>query len=292
MATITLTNGNDTRKVIEPQTVRIDGRGGFDTIDWGTLPFFNFEITRNAQGEVLVDTISGASGGGLHATLINVERLTFESGRVTIDLATYFAESTKVGTAGNDSFDAGTGFVTIDGAAGTDTVKFAQTRINFLLSKTGEEWKVEATDGRATTQLKSVERLQFVDTKLALDLNGAAGIVAKTLGAVFGPASVANKEYAGIGLQLVDAGTSYEALMKLALDARLGVGASNTAVVDLLYTNVVGQPPPAADLASFVALLNNGTYTPATLGILAADHPLNIQHIDLVGLQLNGLGFL
>ncbi len=46
---------------------------------------------------------------------------------------------------------------------------------------------------------------------------------------------MANEGYRGIGLYFIDGGMSYESLMQLAIDARLGAGASPQAVVDLLY---------------------------------------------------------
>lgn len=197
----------------------------------------------------------------------------------------------KTGTTGNDVFQIGSGQFAVDGLAGIDQVVLSPVRSVFALAKTTSGFTLASTDGKTGVTLASVERLQFADSKLALDLTGNAGTVAKTLGAVFGKASVTNAEYAGIGLQLLDSGTTYEALMKLALDVRLGVGASNGAVVDLLYTNVVGVAPAADVKASFVALLDNKTYTPATLGMLAADTDLNLANIDLVGLSLQGLPY-
>jgi hypothetical protein len=74
-----------------------------------------------------------------------------------------------------------------------------------------------------------------------LDLSGNAGNVARILGAVFGKAAVANETYAGIGLYYMDGGMSYEGLMQLAINARLGGGASHRAIVGPLQTNVVGS---------------------------------------------------
>lgn len=198
----------------------------------------------------------------------------------------------KTGTAGNDVFQLGSGQFAVDGLAGVDQVVLGSQRSTFALTKAGSGFMLTTSDGKTGVALTSVERLQFADAKLALDLAGNAGIVAKTLGAVFGKDSVSNAEYAGIGLQLLDTGTSYEALMKLALDVRLGAGASNGAVVDLLYTNVVGVAPTADAKAGFVALLDNKTYTPATLGMLAADTDLNLANIDFTGLSQQGLPYI
>jgi hypothetical protein len=148
-----------------------------------------------------------------------------------------------------------------------------------------------AGNGAAPLTLEQVERLQFTDHSLALDLDGHAGQVAKILGAVFGADAVHNTIYAGIGLQYSDGGMGYADLMQLALDARLGAGASHADVVTLLYTNVVGVAPSAPDLAGYVALLDDHSYTPGTLGVMAADTALNTTQIDLVGLAASGLVF-
>jgi len=176
----------------------------------------------------------------------------------------------------------------IDGGQGIDTAVYSGNRSAFSLSKTAAGFSVSGS-GLADT-LVNIERLQFADRKLAIDTAGL--VTAKILGAVFGKASVANKEYAGIGLQLLDGGMDYATLVQAAINAKLGAGASNTAVVNLLYTNVVGSAPGAADLAFYVDLLNNGTYTAASLGVLAADTALNTVNINLVGLANSGLEYL
>jgi hypothetical protein len=146
--------------------------------------------------------------------------------------------------------------------------------------------------GTGTDTLHSIERVQFQDKSFAFDVSGAAGEVAKILGAVFGKAAVANQAYAGIGLYYKDTlSFSYAALMQLAIDARLGAGASHAAVVDLLYTNVVGQAPSSADRDYFVGLLDNHAYTVASLGVLAADTGLNADNIHLTGLVQSGLAY-
>ena len=150
-------------------------------------------------------------------------------------------------------------------------------------------------DGKDTPvhdQLVHVERLRFADESLALDLNANAGLVAKTLGAVFGKSAITNKDYAGIGLHFVDdLHYNYADLMQLAINARLGANPSSNQVVDLLYTNVVGQAPDANTRKAFADLLDNHTFTVASLGVLAADTDLNKTNINLVGLTQTGLEY-
>ena len=204
------------------------------------------------------------------------------------------------GTLGNDQFSVPAGALVADGLAGIDTLVFAQTRAAYTVQATLTGFNVVASNGSSNTQTTHVERLQFADPApsanghWALDFagDGHAGTVAKILGAVFGPDSIHNAGYFGIGLKLMDDGMAYEPLMQLALDAAIGAGASNGAVVTLLYTNVVGVAPQPADLAYFVGLLDSHAFTPATLGILAADHSLNLGHIDLVGLAQTGIAYI
>ena len=107
-----------------------------------------------------------------------------------------------------------------------------------------------------TDTLTNVERLKLSDFSITLDISGHAGSTARILGAVFGSAAVAKREYAGIGLQLLDAGMSYPDLIQLALNAKLG--ADNATVVNLLYNHVVGSPAPAGELAFNQGPLDSG----------------------------------
>jgi len=291
MATTFGTAGNDSWTVIKAGTFTLDGLGGTDTLYLGTSLRSDYQISKASDGSVHIDSVSGASAA-LHATLHNMETLVFNNKRDVLDLATYFGSTTPAytGTAGNDVFNAPSTTITYDGLAGIDTVNFSKARAAYVLTPTATGFTV--SDGVAADQLRHVERLGFADgSKLALDLDGHAGLTAKILGAVFSPSAVANQNYVGIGLNLLDSGMSYDGLMQLALDTALGPNASHRAVVELLYTNVVGVAPSASEAATYVNLLDNGSYTPAALGVMAADLGLNGDHIGLVGLAATGLAF-
>ena len=183
----------------------------------------------------------------------------------------------------------------LEGNGGIDTAVYQGIRTGYTLNLGGVTQTVTANTGatlEGTDTLLSIERLKFSDFSVAIDVAANAGTTAKILGAVFGKAAVANKDYAGIGLQLLDSGMSYLELMKLALSARLSSNASNSAVVELLYTNVVGIAPPATELALYQGLLDNGSHTQASLGVLAADTALNTNNIKLVGLSMTGLEYM
>ena len=139
--------------------------------------------------------------------------------------------------------------------------------------------------------MTNIERLYFSDKSVALDISGNAGTTAKILGAVFGAAYVSNNQYVGIGLSYLDGGMSYQNLMQLALNARLGAGFSHVAEVNLLYQNLVGVLPPAAALSYWVGTLTAGQFLQASLGVMAAEDNSNTANINLVGLAQTGIEY-
>ena len=196
------------------------------------------------------------------------------------------------GTASNDHFLNTDASETIDGSFGVDTFLVRKNYAANEILKSSNIIQFEYADSsQASDTLTNVERLQFNDLSIAYDVSGHAGSTAKLLGATFGKASIANKNLVGIGLHMLDGGTSYSDLMGTVINAVLGSTASNAAVVELLYTNVIGSAPSANDLAVFTDLLDKGIYTKASFGVLAADTELNIVNVGLVGLASTGLEY-
>ena len=200
------------------------------------------------------------------------------------------------GSGGND---------TIDGGVGIDIAKFSAplgsiSSANYSIQKLNDTaWLVSykgpviaifpppITDG--TDQLTNIERLQFTDKNVALDLNGNAGTTAKILGAVFGTESLSNKQYVGIGLSLLDTGMPTNTLSSLAVDA--ANLKTNDQIVSTLWKNVFGTPATSADKAPYVKLLDNGM-SAGTLAWLAADTSFNTTNINLVGLAQTGIEYI
>lgn len=241
--------------------------------DPGNLRWFYGEY-ENAAGSAAADQITGNS-------LDNV--IEGKDGNDTLS-----------GGGGNDSLDGGGGNDILNGQDGIDTAVYAGSRSAFTITRnTDRSFTIsDNTHTEGTDTLNGIERISFSDEHLALDIDGNAGITAKILGAVFGKDALANKEYAGIGLKLLDSGMSYSDLMELAINAKLGAHADDTAIVNLLYTNVFGAAPAASDLNYYVGLLQNGSYNETSLGILAADSTANTDHINLTGLATSGLEFV
>jgi hypothetical protein len=178
----------------------------------------------------------------------------------------------------------------IVGGDGLDIFHPNGRRADFTVSsKNGQVFLREKSGLSGIDSFDGVERINFNEISLALDLNGNAGTTAKILGAVFGKESVSNKNYVGIGLHFLDAGWTYDNLAGLALDA---AGAkTNDQIVSLLWANVIGTKPTAADKQPFIALLENGMSAGA-LAHLAADTSFNTTNINLVGLAQTGIEYI
>jgi Ca2+-binding RTX toxin-like protein len=219
------------------------------------------------------DTLTGSSGANVLNGLEGNDTLSSAEGRDSLE-----------GSLGNDALDGGTGI---------DTAIFAGLRANYTVAQSGTNWTVTDTNtangDEGTDTHSNVERLFFSDKLLAIDLDGNAGTVVKILGAVFGKTSVANKQYVGIGLNLVDDGMSYEALAGLALGAASAT--TNEQVVNLLWANLMGAAPTASEAAPYIKMLSDGML-PGTLAKLAAETSFNAVNIDLVGLAHTGVEYI
>jgi subtilisin-like proprotein convertase family protein len=243
-----------------------------------------------------IDTINAAAVTGAVMVNLNVGATsTLPSGQFVISSGTTVENAiggdgndSFVGNAANNVFRANLGSNTMDGGVGVDTAVYQQQKSAYTISKNASAITVKL--GSEVDTLLNMERLQFSNVKVAYDLDGSAGRTAKILGVVFGRASVNNKEYAGIGLNLLDGGMSYEQLGALAMNA---AGKTTSAdVVGLLWTNLFGSGPTTAQAAPYVAMLDNASVSIGGLTILAADTGENTGNINLIGLSQTGLEYV
>lgn len=147
----------------------------------------------------------------------------------------------------------------------------------------------ESTDVLEYRNLKEIERLEFTDKKLAFDLEDNAGVVAKVYGAVLGKDSISDPELIGSGLEQIDNGLSPENFAAIAIKSA-GLF-THKDIVHALWNNVVGSEPTAAQANYYIDQLDRGEMDIGELGLYAANHPLNENNINLVGLQTNGIEF-
>ena len=190
-----------------------------------------------------------------------------------------------IGNAANNTITFTGGNDIVDGEVGIDVLRVWSNATGFRIQNDSatKYWNLEALNNEGgSAELRNFERIMFSDTAWALDSgeNESAGRTAKILGAVFGKEGLANTAFRGIGLFYFDAGMSYAALTSLALDARMGPGASKETVAQLLQANVPGL------------VVNADAYESTTsMALYAQDSALNKTMVDMVGLSTAGMAY-
>jgi hypothetical protein len=258
----------------------VDGGDGFDTVVIiGRSSEFKIVFD---SGVTYIDALSGASALTERAQLSNVEQVQFLDKTVSLVV--------------NDTIKGGPGTDFFDGGLGLDTVVYSGPQERYTINKTGNRYVVsESTGSDDTDYLSNIERLQFSNGKVALDVeNGNAGEAAKLIGALLGPTYVKDKDLAGIVINLLDQKYTSDTIANLGLATPMFLSmagsSSNTDFVKQVFTNVVGRPPTPSESSTYVNMLDTGT-SQSALALMAAQTDLNAARINLVGLIQHGLEF-
>ena len=258
----------------------VDGGGGFDTV---------VIIGRSSQfklvfdsGVTYIDALSGASAMTERAQLNNVEQVQFLDKTVSL-----VVNDTIKGQPGTDFFD---------GGLGIDTVVYSGPQERYSITKSGNRYVVsEPTGSDDTDYLSNIERLQFSNGKVALDLGGNAGQAARLIGALLGPTFIKDKALAGVVIGLVDQDYSIENIANLGLNTSfylaLAGSTKNEDFVNHVFRNVVGRPPEVNEQKTYVDMLNAGT-SQAALAVMAAGTEFTASQIGLTGLTSHGWDFI
>lgn len=152
----------------------------------------------------------------------------------------------------------------------------------------------------ATDTLHSIERLNFSDgVNVALDINSPDQVAGAALALLYaGFHSLPDETTFGHWIAKADLlhdssvfdNSKVENLAQEMLTEYVPNGISNSALINILYTNVVGHTPDSGELNYFSQLLDKGTYSQAGLLALAAESNLNTeQYATLIG---NGLQYV
>jgi len=282
---------NQTREVLTGTSMddTIYPGGGWDVVDGGDGFDTVVIVGRSTQfklvfdnGVTYIDALSGASAMTERAQLNNVEQIQFVDKTVSL-----VVNDTIKGQPGTDFFD---------GGLGLDTVVYSGPMERYTVNKTGNRYVVsEPTGSDDTDYLINIERLQFSNTKVALDMTGKAGDAARLIGALLGPSYVKDKALAGVVIGLLDQNYSTQTIATLGLGTSTYIGlagsSSNEDFVKHVFKNVIGRPPAEAELQTYVGMLSAGT-SQAALAVMAADTEFTAEKIGLAGLVLNGWEFI
>jgi Ca2+-binding RTX toxin-like protein len=258
----------------------VDGGGGFDTV---------VIIGRSSQfklvfdsGVTYIDALSGASAMTERAQLNNVEQVQFLDKTVSL-----VVNDTIKGQPGTDFFD---------GGLGIDTVVYNGPQERYSITKSGNRYVVsEPTGSDDTDYLSNIERIQFSNGKVALDLGGNAGQAARLIGALLGPSFIKDKALAGVVIGLIDQDYSIESIANLGLNTSFYLALAGSTkhedFVNHVFRNVVGRPPEAIEQKTYVDMLNAGT-SQAALAVMAAGTEFTASQIGLTGLTSHGWDFI
>jgi hypothetical protein len=198
------------------------------------------------------------------------------------------------GTANNDTLHTGAANIAIDGGAGTDTLVVNGGRANYTLAK--QVWGFGLTDNAGSgghDTLLNIERVQFNDAWVALDVNGNAGEIFRLYQAAFGrPSDAAGLGYwiwrMDNGASLTD--VSHEFMTgQPEFDQLYGANPSDTDFINHLYENVLHREADSGGFTYWLNVLHNSPNARADVLTGFSESPEN-QALVIGNIQ-NGMTF-
>jgi hypothetical protein len=198
------------------------------------------------------------------------------------------------GTAADDKLTATAANNAIDGQGGIDTVVYAGPRANYLVAQ--ETWGFGVTDKVGSgghDAVINVERLQFDDTAVALDVTGAAGQAYRLYQAALDRPA----ESAGLGFWIyqLDHGLSLDDMVQDIINTqpefiqKYGSNPTDAQFVNLLYQNVLHRAPDAAGYDFWVKALANHDTTHVGIVKFFSESPEN--QAQVIGTIQDGIAY-
>ncbi len=179
---------------------------------------------------------------------------------------------------------------TFTGGTDVDTVVYGSSRADYTLTRTAGGATVAAKSGaQRTDTLVGIERVQFSDAKVALDVNGNAGMAYRLYQAAFDR----TPDQGGLGYQMkaLDDGLNIAQVAANFIaspEFQRTYGALNdTQFVTQLYQNVLHRAPDSGGLAFHVNNLATGANTRANVLVGFSESPEN--QAALIGAIQNGM---
>jgi serralysin len=196
---------------------------------------------------------------------------------------------TLIGNSSNNNFKGGTGNDSIDGSDGIDTASYSGVRAAYKLIKSATSLQVSSTlEGNDT--LANIERLQFTNVVIALDINANAGQAYRIYQAAFNrtPDNAGLKYWIGIMDSGVSLSTVSSAFIASAEFQKLyGPNPSNAQFVTKLYDNVLNRAPDTGGYNYWVGLLNTGGID--KISTLVNFSESNENQAGVIGVIQNGI---
>ena len=289
--TITGLAGNDS----------IYGGKGTDTAKFSGA-YSDFKITSLYEtqnfltGQLTGYQVTGPDGTDMISS--DVEYVFFNGDSSTYLLSTVVATTTvTVGksltySAGKDVISGTTGNDTIDGGADADTVIYSGAKSAYSITNNTSSVTVSSgADG--TDTLTNIERIQFSDMTVALDISGIAGQAYRVYQAAFNrtPDNAGLKYWIGLmdgGYAL--AGVASGFIASTEFKTLYGSNPTNELLVSKLYDNVLHRTPDEGGYNYWVGLLN--TKKIDTISTLINFSESTENQAGVIGVIQNGINLL
>ena len=318
MATINGTSGNDTMLgTTAAESIyggdgndTITGLAGNDSIYGGkgtdtakfSGAYSDFKITSLYEtqnfltGQLTGYQVTGPDGTDMISS--DVEYVFFNGDSSTYLLSTVVATTTvTVGksltySAGKDVISGTTGNDTIDGGADADTVIYSGAKSAYAITNNTSSVTVSSgADG--TDTLTNIERIQFSDMTVALDISGIAGQAYRVYQAAFNrtPDNAGLKYWIGLmdgGYTL--AGVASGFIASAEFKTLYGSNPTNELFVSKLYDNVLHRTPDEGGYNYWVGLLNTNKIDSISTLINFSESTEN--QAGVIGVIQNGIELL
>ena len=298
-STINTYAGDDYIQDNNTGNITIDGGDGNDEVEFSNA-YSKYSIYKTSSTTLVVKF------GTTTQQIKNVEILKFSDQTITVASLAITNTNFVTGTNANDVFNVASGNIIsntstssqiqatnfIDGVAGFDKVIFNYPSNQFQITYVNGNINLNSmTLGNFV--LTNIERITFPDKNIAIDMlpTQSGGQTAEVINAAFGLSFLTNKQYFGIGLGLFDGGMSFTNVCQLAVGTGLISAPDNASFVKAVWQNVMGFVIDATSLNTYVGLLNNGTYTQASLLAIAATTSINQNRVNLIGLAQTGVEY-
>jgi hypothetical protein len=163
------------------------------------------------------------------------------------------------GSSAHNTMVAPSGVSKLDGMGGLDTVVYGGARSAYTISHSGNDFVVKNTAGTSTT-LANVERIQFSDKTVALDIDGNAGDAYRLYQAAFN--RTPDKAGLGFWIDALDTGHSLAEAADAFVNSTefstlYGANTTDAQFVGSLYANVLHRAPDAGGYAFWLDALHS-----------------------------------
>lgn len=217
-----------------------------------------------------------------------------------ISVQNYTAGSTSSGSYFNDTITVdmnqlfGKGIM-VDAGTGVDTLKLnvASNQVTFLHDKYNSMVYKTPDGNQATLWSQGVERIQYTDKVVAMDIDGHAGQAYRLYEAAFNR----KPDLGGLGYWIneLDKGASLENVSQGFINSTefkslYGTTHSNATFITALYQNILDRKPDQGGFDYWTTQLQNGVLNEAQ--VLASFSESNENKIALSGVIQNGIEYL